>query len=451
MRALGRAAAIAACMVGTLGTGAAMADAAWNPVATGGMNISDQVSLARTSDGILHVGWAQASNNTDSILQTPITAAGAVGSPVTLVSGWSMASDPALVAQGTTLTAFWPGSPTTVTGDPQFGLDMATSADAGATWNVSKSAIYNTDFVYGRVPAVGYAGGQWLQSFYGVSETRVHVGLNPATPSVAGYGEGLDQGMAVDAGGNVMVAWCQFLDPGSSVYVAPVNPATGAPAGPAEAMPDTGSCPAATRTQLVARPGGGFYIASESKDRTKVLVWQPGTPGVATLASGDSTKQQIALTTTPDGRLWAGWADSLSGKLTFMRSNKTVTKWGAAVSVDPPADQSVYQLTMDGQANVADAIIRTSNINNEVRLSSTQVQPGLTLQATGGQKQTFRVLDAGDPISGAQISVGGRTLTTDGMGKATTSLKKGKYTAKASKSGYVGATASVRSTLKPKH
>jgi hypothetical protein len=261
MGRIGRTVAVATCMAGTLGAGATAAGAAWNPIASGGMNVSDQVSLARTSDNVLHVGWASAG---DDVRQTPITAAGAVGSPAPIVLGWSSAGDPALVAQGTTLTAFFPGTPTLVTGNPQFGLNMATSPDGGATWSLSPSAIYNGDFVEARTPAAVNSNGQWIQSFYGARESLVHVGLSPAVPAQAGYGEGTDQGLAVDAGGAVMSAWCNYLDPGPGVYAAPVDPATGAPAGPVTRMPGSGYCAAAVRTQVVARPGGGFYIAAEN-------------------------------------------------------------------------------------------------------------------------------------------------------------------------------------------
>ena len=64
--------------------------------------------------------------------------------------------------------------------------------------------------------------------------------------------------------------------------------------------------------------------------------------------------------------------------------------------------------------------------------------------ARGGTTQSFRVLDAGDPIAEATIRVAGRSLTTDAKGRATADLRPGRHTATASKRDYVTATTQVR-------
>ena len=80
MRRILKAAGAAVC---TVAFATSSADAAWKPFASGAMNISDQVSLARTSDGVLHVGWFDAGYG---VLQTPIAAARNVGSGVPIVA-----------------------------------------------------------------------------------------------------------------------------------------------------------------------------------------------------------------------------------------------------------------------------------------------------------------------------------------------------------------------------
>jgi hypothetical protein len=431
MRRSLKAAALAAC---TLGAAAPSASAAWKPFASGGMNISDQVSLARTSDRVLHVGWFDAGYD---VFQTPVSAAGTVGAAVPIVSGWASAGNPVLVAQGTALTAFWPGSPNLVTGNPQAGIDMATSADGGRTWAVSPRAISSDGFA--SSPAAVAAGGTFLQAFYRGSETVVHAGLDPAVPAAGGYGSGTNQALAASTAGQAMVAWCTT----GGVFVQPVTPATGAPAGPASNMPATGYCDAAARTQLVARVRGGFVIAAPDATRHKVLVWPVGSRSAATIAAGSSFKQQVAMTATPDGRLWAGWEDSDTGKAVFRRSNKTATKWGAEVPVTLPPGR-IFQLNLDARLDRVDAVIRTESDAGTVGLATDQIRPGLTLVATGGKTQSFRVLDAGDPIAGAKVKVAGRSLTTNAKGRATADLKAGRYAATASKSGYVGATTRVQ-------
>src|SRR5580700_8750210 len=77
----------------------------WTRIASGGMNVSDQVGLARTEDGVLHVAWRH-QGSTQELFQTPIAASGRVNSPVTILSGWASVGSPALVAQGPVLSAF---------------------------------------------------------------------------------------------------------------------------------------------------------------------------------------------------------------------------------------------------------------------------------------------------------------------------------------------------------
>jgi hypothetical protein len=53
----------------------------------------------------------------------------------------------------------------------------------------------------------------------------------------------------------------------------------------------------------------------------------------------------------------------------------------------------------------------------------------------------FTVLDAGDPVKGARVKVGGKSGTTDGKGRATLSLKSRRpVRATATRAGYTAAT-----------
>ena len=142
-------------------------------------------------------------------IEVIVSPAGAVGSPVPAVSGWSSVDDPALVVSGGTLSAFFPGTPTLVTGNPQAGLDMATSTDGGASWTINPTAVAVSDQAGVSVPAAAVAGGTLLQAWQGSAPdglTVVHSGLDPAVQPGAGYGAGGNQGLAAAADGTVMVA-----------------------------------------------------------------------------------------------------------------------------------------------------------------------------------------------------------------------------------------------------
>ena len=54
------------------------------------------------------------------------------------------------------------------------------------------------------------------------------------------------------------------------------------------------------------------------------------------------------------------------------------------------------------------------------------------------------VADAGDPVSGATVKIGGKQLKTGGTGTVSAKLPSGAVAAVAAKAGYTGAAARVR-------
>jgi len=434
----------------------AAAGAAWKPIGTSGqLNVSDAIGTARTGDGVLHVGWFRLVPPAGyDVLQTPITATGAIRPPVPIVTGWASAEGPTLLAQGSTLQAFWSGSRTTVTGDPTEGVDQATSPDAGATWAISPSAIATGDFASSRDASVVASGATLLQSWYAAQETVVHAGSDPAVPAQRGYGSGTDQALAGSASGQVVAAWCTGVQGPNGVFVQGVDPATGAPLGAAALMPGSTAvvggaaasfCPANTRVPLVARSNGGFYVLSTDGNRRAVRLWPYGAARSTTVSAGSTTKQQLALAGDPKGRLWAGWIED--DELVLRRScdKPGSLSFGPAVRLPLPSGKTVYQLDLAAQADRVDAIARGSD-GTTVSLLHTQAYPGLTLRATGGRRAAFTVTDACRPVAGARIAVAGRVLTTNADGEASVDLRRGRFTATASKRHYVAATATVRLT-----
>ena len=73
----------------------------------------------------------------------------------------------------------------------------------------------------------------------------------------------------------------------------------------------------------------------------------------------------------------------------------------------------------------------------------TRVQPGLTLAARKrAAASTFTVTDAGDPVKGATVKVGGRVRPTDAKGRVTLALPRARRRATAT--GYEAAKLKVR-------
>lgn len=434
--------AVAALLVAAT-TSSAGPPGTWSVAGSGMRSVSGQIGVARTADGVLHILWSRGGGGSAfDLLETRVSAAGAVTAPRAVVSGWANVGDPAAVGDGRSVSVVFPGVKTLATGDPTDGLSLATSS--GGSWAVGATAIYARDFVDTRIPALAAASGTLLQAWEANGEVVVHAGTDPAVAARRGFGSGTNVGLASD-GRAAWVAWCS--GPTAGVSVRGVAPATGAPVGAARRMPGGASrCPATTRTPIVARAGGGAFVAGGTPDERAVRVWRVG-GGAASVSVGSGIKQQIALAAAPDGRLWVGWRDTDSGGLVLRRSNRTGTVWGAPVRAPRPAgqDAGIYNLDLAAQADRVDVVARTAKDTATVSLHHTQVFPGLSTSARAERGVvTVRVTDAGDPVAGASVTVGGRRARTGADGTAEITVEPGRYPVVATKPRYVSARSAVQ-------
>ena len=84
--------------------------APWKQVTTPDGSGIDQVGLARTGDGVLHLAWHHPTGpNTEDLLHTVISPGGTVGATTPIQSGWTGFSNPSLVVDPGGLRAFWGG------------------------------------------------------------------------------------------------------------------------------------------------------------------------------------------------------------------------------------------------------------------------------------------------------------------------------------------------------
>jgi len=447
-------------------SGLASPQGKWSAVTTGGEQSSiSNIGVARTADGTLHVVWQRKAGGGYDLLQTAISGSGNVGGATPIVTGWNGIGDAdlALGAGGERLT-FFAGIRTTDTFEPLFGLNLATSTDRGSSWALAPASIFTKNYAYGRTPSVVVVNGVPIATWYYIGEPVVHVGLDPNTDVRQYAPPGLNENIAFDpSSGQVLIAWCNGLerDAGLGVWVQQVDPASGAGVGAPARMPgsftsfegqDQHLCPAAPRTALVARTGGGFFTASLTgyPAEDKLLVWRVGSAKpVAVAESKDGLSEEVALAADSSGRIWAGWSDSVGGTpyIYVRRSNRAATVWGAVVSVKAPANYIDFQnLDLSAQPDRLDVLARFGTTAPSTNLFHTQISPGLTLTAKGGNAASFRVTDAGDPVAGATVKIGGKTLKTNAKGVASIDLPAGSYKAAASKAGYASATASVKAT-----
>ncbi|HEX5608926.1 MAG TPA: hypothetical protein VFX45_02400 [Solirubrobacterales bacterium] len=432
------------------------ADAApWKRVTTPDGSSTDQVGLARTGDGVLHVVWHHPTGPiTEDLNHTVISRAGKIGATNPIQSGWTGFTNAALVVVPGGLRAFWGGFRTTDSSDPQRETNTAFSAGSGASWALQPGQVNPSGAQSYASPhaATVLGDGSTLQAFAGTLGTWVHAGLSPATPNfnfTPGLQYGNDPNLATDAASRTVMAWYSSAAGQLGVLAQGVN-ADGTPGSAPSTMPGTGAMFVGMlgRTPLVAREGGGFYAAYPTP--SGVRVWRVGAGAAPALAKIDNSPA-VAIAAGDDGRIWVVWTEGFGDPdVLARRSNKSVTKFGATVNAGHPKDAAqAYKLDASATGNALD-VLANFNIGTtaDAVTSYRRLLPGLTLQADPGSLRRgqptevrFRVLDAGEPVSGARVRVGGRSGTTGGSGGVTLTLtSRSSLTARATRGGYTPAT-----------
>jgi hypothetical protein len=440
-----------------------------------GRNI-DEVSVARTADGVLHVAYTRPTpghaSSAQDLLERSISIKGTAGPPVILASDWALFGNPAIVATGpNALDVFDGGTRTTDPTETLRNLEMFSSPDGGASWVPPASDLTTTGGAAGSIglaAALGTGGVPFAAWGSSACLCVLRVGV-PPTPNYdfqQGLGDfGYDPGMAVDtASGQADVAWYSNGTGHKGVYAATIDQSSGARAGSPVHMPGTSNLldgPFNGRTPIVGRPGGGLYVAYEGgyPSHSKVLLWRVGASQSKLIAQRSSGVRSVGVASTPSGRVWVFWsAQTASGKQVVYgkRSNPSATAFGQTVSVSSPhGATSSWNLVGDGQTGRLDLLGSFSLHNSDTNIATwhTQVLPGLSFSATPtvlpvhakhAKAVTFVVTDAGAPVSGVHVHVGKVSGTTNGQGKVTLKLgpfaHKAHLHAHASLHGYVEAT-----------
>jgi hypothetical protein len=223
-------------------------------------------------------------------------------------------------------------------------------------------------------------------------------------------------------------------------------------------MPNTGDMQLGmlARTPLVARRGGGFYVAYPTgyPSSNRVRLWRIGAPRATLIARVAGGSPAVAIASADDGRLWVLWTKGFGDPdVLATRSNPSVTRFGAVVDAGHPKDAAqAYNLDASAIRGALD-VLGNFNIGTTTTAvtSYRRILPGLTLGARPHRvrkgKPTdvrFTVIDAGAPVKGAKVRAGGKSATTGKDGRVTLSLSLRKpVTARATHSGYSAATKRV--------
>ena len=428
----------------------------------------DQLGLARTADGVLHVAWLrQAGTQTDLVASAVSPAGSVVGSPATIVGGWATLTNPALVVQPDgSLLALFAGVRSTDTSDPYSGgtVYSATAPAAGTAWTLAPgsaappSSAYASDDVGAAVAGGGAVVTSWATTF----GTDVHVGLDSATPSLQLQSSccGYQTALGVDgATGAVLLGWYSNASDGQGIYAQTVAPSQGPRwAAPGSVTTYNGQPSSLSVDQVVAVSGrhgaAGVYLGYVSGYPTArtVDLWRAGDAKPAAVVAAEDARH-VALAPGPQGRLWLVW--DAHGVVFATRTNKAATRLGPVSQIKPPpGTETIYKTRGEGSPGPLDLFVLAAAGNGTLAAWHTQVLPRLTLAAQPasfaartGATVVLTVADAGDPVAGATVKVSGHTLVTNAQGKATLSVPRGaprRLSAIAARAGYTGASATIR-------
>jgi hypothetical protein len=192
---------------------------------------------------------------------------------------------------------------------------------------------------------------------------------------------------------------------------------------------------------LSARLGApGTYVAYA--DGKAAHLYRYGGRSVA-LRRGPFTS--AAVCAAPAGRLWMAWGDKADG-LFATRSNMAATGFEAVQRLKLP------QNTTDGLTYVecegslgpvdlfADAVIGSAG-----GFWHSHLLAHFALQARPSRSGVALVTrDAGDPVAGATIKIGSKTVQTNASGQAAVALRRGTYSATATAPSYASTSVHFR-------
>jgi hypothetical protein len=412
-----------------------------------GRNI-DEVGLTRTPDGVLHVFWVREAGGKEGIFHTPISPSGQAGSRAPVLDGFEGVDNPDAVVTGDQrLRVFFMGL-----GGPAetSGVVSASAALTGGAW-AADGRVSSSRSAVGSVGAGVTRAGEPAFAYSITAHLGFHVGLDA---------ESSDQELQPDAkccdylpdlatdaaGGATTIAWYSNAQGRRGIWAQQVLPSLGGRVLAPGSLTRARSVGIDQRTPIAARLGApGVYVAycSGYPRCTRAMLWRVGAKK-ALPAGGSPDVEDVNVAAGPEGRLWVMWHDGQSSKTLFVRrTNKAVTRFGPLLRVNPPnGTTSVWKLKGDGSLGALDLLASVST-GKALSTWHTQVRPPLSLSAKRQKSTvTFRVTDAGDPVAGATVTVGGKKLQTNAAGTAKTSLGAAAQ-ATAGKAGYTSASVRV--------
>jgi hypothetical protein len=393
-----------------LATSAGASSPGWSRV-SGPSQPGNQLGLARTADGVLHVIWNRGATNT-SINETRFSSAGKPLGTSTVASGWNGNVGLALLTMpGGTLSLFAAGSD---------GIHAFTAPAAGKSWTPQASpwggAVAESS---AEIGATLTKAGQPVTAWRGFAAEGVPPASIPPNGFEGGMGESF---LATDAGTGAVVLSGETNAGQGGAYVQQILPSPG----PRTLVPPLAKDWSVSTSGRIG--ASGVYFAN-ADGRTVRLSRYRGSS--RTLATGPYFSASACA--GPQGRLWVAWGDS--DGLFITRTNRAAGSLEPVQKLKAPSGPGLTFVQCEGSAGAADLFADDGGFWHAHVLAQLSVHAS----ASRG-KATVSVRDAGDPVAGATVSVGGRHLKTGANGSVTLPLHSGSYHASASAPGYAAAT-----------
>jgi hypothetical protein len=376
-----------------------------------------QVGLARTADGVLHVIWNRGATGT-TIYETRFSAAGKSLGTSTVASGWNGNVGLALLNMPDhTLRLFAAGTD---------GIHTFTAPAAGRHWAADSTAPWG-----GAVAeASAVIGASLTKDGQPVTAWRGNAaeGLPPASIPQNGYEGGMGESfLATDAATGAVVLSGETNAGQGGSYVQQVLPSTG----PKVLTPPLSKDWSVSSSGRIG--AAGVYTANADGKNVRLSKYRGSTKTFATGAF-----LSAAVCAGPQGRLWVAWGDATDG-LFVTRSSRGVGAFEPVQKLRGPSSNGLSYVQCEGSTGPVDVFA-----NDGTGFWHTHLLAQLSVHATAAHgKVTVSVRDAGDPVLGASVAVGGHHLKTGASGTVTLTLRPGSYSASVSAPGYATATASV--------
>lgn len=298
--------------------------------------------------------------------------------------------------------------------DPVGGATETNKGTLSAAWPEGRGILYRIG-VSSTIPAAG--------------PDNDIAALGAGTPWIANE--------TTDTAGHVYAAWWQdFSSPSSDdgYYVkdltggGPVTKAPGAGTNTVNTHVNTGAQVPIASTN--SHPG--VYLAYCSNGSVcSVLLWRVGF-AKALVVPHSAGAWDVAIAAGPDGRIWVAWDNGQTNAVSTVRTNKADTAFGPVETYATPCSGFVDLGLGGGEYGRLDLVMQCENEALNWAMYVTQSLAGLsvspariTISNKVGNKVLLRVTDAGDAVSGATVTVDGRSATTSSSGVAYLSFPKG--------------------------